>query len=183
MEKTFKIHYGEVTVRNAMFENDSTNIVEGIEISVDGLDTIEVYGYFDLDNMTRSELLTIIDKHSDWGVNKYSDRQFAVYDFIKEWVYSDVKFDDVTPEEHNEDGNNYDYADGEYCALTEDEADEKASEYIKDYLWSFNADFILEHSILPQDNEGSLKAIKAIQEQYEDGNDGYWFYLKILMCS
>lgn len=38
------------------------------------------------------------------------------------------------------------YADGaEYLVLTEEEADEKAGEYIRDSLWAFNADFILQH--------------------------------------
>lgn len=38
------------------------------------------------------------------------------------------------------------YADGaEYLVLTEEEADEKAGEYIRDSLWAFNPDFILQH--------------------------------------
>ena len=32
-----------------------------------------------------------------------------------------------------------------YLVLTDEEADKKAADYIKDSLWAFNADFIIEH--------------------------------------
>lgn len=42
------------------------------------------------------------------------------------------------------DDNTFELPDGsEFLVLTDDEADEKAKEYIKETLWAFNAGFIL----------------------------------------
>lgn len=59
-----------------------------------------------------------------------------------------AKFLDVDMEEVEE--SSYSDADfeadgGEYMVLTDDEADEKAADYIKDSLWAFNASFIQYH--------------------------------------
>ncbi len=57
----------------------------------------------------------------------------------------------------------------DYLVLTDEEADEKAAEYIKDSLWAFNASFIIEHSNLPSAAE---EMIKSHQEaKCEGGND------------
>lgn len=56
-----------------------------------------------------------------------------------------------------------------YLVLTDDEADEKAAEYIKDTLWAFNASFIIENSDLPWEAE---EMIKSFQEaKCEGAND------------
>lgn len=59
----------------------------------------------------------------------------------------------------------------EYLVLTDFEADEAASDYIKDSLWTFNASFIASHTR----TRLSDKAIAAIQtmqgELCEDAND------------
>lgn len=59
----------------------------------------------------------------------------------------------------------------EYMVLTDDEADEKAKEDIDQMVWAFNADFIIEHSKALDYDDASKQIIKAIQEQYESGND------------
>lgn len=57
----------------------------------------------------------------------------------------------------------------EYMVLTDDEADEKAAEYIKDSLWAFNPSFIIEHSKLPYEAE---EMIRGFQEaKCEDANE------------
>lgn len=53
-----------------------------------------------------------------------------------------------------------------HIVLTNDEADEKASEYIKDSLWAFNAEFIIDHSKLPYD---AIDMIKTYQEEKCEG--------------
>ena len=37
--------FGEVTVRNAMFDTDGTNLEEGIEIKGEEIGLVEIYGY------------------------------------------------------------------------------------------------------------------------------------------
>jgi len=65
-------------------------------------------------------------------------------------------------EEYDDDNYNNDY-----LVLTDDEADEKAADYIKDSLWAFNASFIAGETGL------DTEVIQAIQDngKYESNND------------
>ena len=58
-----------------------------------------------------------------------------------------------------------------YIVLTDDEANEKAKEYILDSVWAFNADFIIDHASALDHSPASYKIVEAIREQYESGND------------
>ena len=60
MEKTFETDYGTVTVRNAMFDVDGTNLEEGIEIKGEDF-LLENYGYRDIDEMTTDEVEDLIE--------------------------------------------------------------------------------------------------------------------------
>ena len=60
MTKTFNCTYGEVTVRTAMFDTDGTNLEEGIEVKGDEIGLIEVYGYYDVNEMTNEDVEIII---------------------------------------------------------------------------------------------------------------------------
>jgi hypothetical protein len=51
---------------------------------------------------------------------------------------------------------------GEYFVLTDDEADEKAYEYIKESLWAFNASFICDMCSI---DRAMVEAIQAMQEK------------------
>lgn len=51
--------------------------------------------------------------------------------------------------------------DTEYKVLTDEEADDLAYEKIVESLWAFNAEFIVEHSIL--ENKFGVKEIEAIR--------------------
>jgi hypothetical protein len=66
----------------------------------------------------------------------------------------------------------YEIDGGEYAvAASEEEADEAAAECIKDSLWSFKTEFIIEHSKLPYD-EDLIEMIRNYQQnKCEDAND------------
>jgi len=58
----------------------------------------------------------------------------------------------------------------EYMIATDEGADAYARGYIEETLWSFNADFIIEHSEVLDYDEGSIEILKAIQSRGEGGN-------------
>jgi hypothetical protein len=53
-----------------------------------------------------------------------------------------------------------------YLVLTDEEADEKAADYINDSLWAFNADFIIDHSKLPYE---ALEMVQSFQQEKCEG--------------
>lgn len=55
----------------------------------------------------------------------------------------------------------------EYLVCTDDEADEKAKEYIKDSLWAFNASFLASYTDLPEE------MFKGLQDKCEDANPAF----------
>lgn len=58
----------------------------------------------------------------------------------------------------------------EYAVATsEEEADEAAAEYIKDSLWAFRAEFIIDHSKLPYEAIEMIRTFQA--EKCEDANE------------
>lgn len=70
-----------------------------------------------------------------------------------------TEVEELDPDDYNND----------YLVLTDEEADEKAAEYIKDSLWAFNASFIIDHSKLPYD---AIDMIKNYQDtQCERANE------------
>lgn len=57
----------------------------------------------------------------------------------------------------------------EYKVLTDEEADKAAADYIKDSLWAFNADFILQHTAVfeettDREDQEIIKALRMVQE-------------------
>jgi hypothetical protein len=82
----------------------------------------------------------------------------------------EVDIEDISPERCIPSGYNaYEYGNETYLVLTDDEADELASEYIKDSLWAFNASFIIDHSKLPYE---ALEMIESFQaEKCESANE------------
>ena len=59
--RTVETSFGEVELRNVMIDTDGTNLVEGIEIEGDEIDTIEVYGYYDIDELSVEEIEELIE--------------------------------------------------------------------------------------------------------------------------
>jgi len=58
-----------------------------------------------------------------------------------------------------------------YIAGNDEQMDEKTYEYIKDSAWAFNKGFIIDHSSVLDNDEGSEQILSAIQEQCEGGNE------------
>lgn len=65
--------------------------------------------------------------------------------------------------------------DGDYLVLTDEEADEKCAEYIKDSLWAFNANFILGECGLDLSGTDSLRSMQ--EKACEGAND---FFLSLV---
>lgn len=74
--------------------------------------------------------------------------------------------DDISEASYGD--NNYDAPRGEYMVLTDDEANEKAAEYIKDSLWAFNASFLASYTDLPEE------VFTAMQDKCEGANDAFY---------
>ncbi len=65
MEKTFDTKFGEISLRTAIFETDSTNLEEGVEIKLDGKLIGEAFGWRDVEEMTVKEVEAFVEKHCD----------------------------------------------------------------------------------------------------------------------
>jgi len=59
----------------------------------------------------------------------------------------------------------YCFGNEEYMILTDDEADEKVAEYIKETVWAFNPSFLSCHSGIDED------VFKLLQEKCESSNE------------
>ncbi len=97
-------------------------------------------------------------------------------DILKNWLveegeYSKEEIEDLDIQKTKWDENTFEVGNREYMVLTDTEADERVQEDIKDTVWAFNADFIIEHSSILDYDKGSYQIIKAIQEQCENGNE------------
>ena len=77
--------------------------------------------------------------------------------------YLDLNNEDLRMIEENGDYLSFD--DREFLVLTDDEADEKAKEYIKDSAWAFNASFLASHSKADED------VFICLSEKCESSND------------
>lgn len=66
---------------------------------------------------------------------------------------------------HYESNDTYCFGNEEYMILTDDEADEKVAEYIKETVWAFNPSFLSCHSGIDED------VFKLLQEKCESSNE------------
>lgn len=88
------------------------------------------------------------------------DKPFNNEDFL-EWCNENCL---LVPE-----GDWYTEIDDNYLVCTDEEADEKAKEYIKESVWAFNADFIVDHSKLPYE---AIEMVEGFQyAKFEDANE------------
>jgi hypothetical protein len=82
------------------------------------------------------------------------------------WGYFMNEWSDAPPPS-SIDGETVTFGKKEYLVLTEDEADKKTKEYIRESVWAFNASFISGHTGL------SEEFLSAVQEALcEDANEG-----------
>ena len=89
----------------------------------------------------------------------YNNSEFANIDFdnFEEYCYEYCLLVEEDYTDINDD----------YLVLTDEEADKKAAEYIKESVWAFTAEFIVDHSKLPYE---AVEMVQAFQEKYEDAN-------------
>lgn len=77
--------------------------------------------------------------------------------------------DSIAVIEAGYDNNHFECQGEEYLVLTEDEREEAVKEYIKESIWAFNADFILDNSRIEWNNNREYdqieKALKEMQEK------------------
>lgn len=59
----------------------------------------------------------------------------------------------------------------EYLVLTDEEADERAADYIKQSLWAFNPEFIASHTSVDLSKRAIMALAKMQSELCEDAND------------
>lgn len=84
-----------------------------------------------------------------------------------------AKFLNVEVEEieGNSDEESFEHGRSEYLVLTDDEADEKCREYVKDMAWAFKASFIASHTRNGL-NDAAIKALSKMQgELCEDAQE------------
>ena len=72
----------------------------------------------------------------------------------------------------HQDDHYYTYGNEEYMVLTDEEADDKVKEYIKETVWAFNPTFLSDHSGI--DEEVFIK----LQESCETANDAIFKLIK-----
>jgi hypothetical protein len=78
---------------------------------------------------------------------------------------------DIDPEDIEQsdyDDTTFDVDGYDYLVCTDEEADDRAGDYIKDSLWAFNAGFIIDHTDLPYE---ATDMITGFQDKCEDAND------------
>ena len=80
--------------------------------------------------------------------------------------------DEETNEITLEDGESFHYGDQEYLVLTDEEADEKTEEYIKESVWAFNSSFLSSHTNIDEE------VFKLLAEKCEDSNDAILSMIK-----
>ena len=61
MTKTFETDYGTITVKNVMIPMNINDLVEGIELSGDRIETIEITGYHDIEEMVETDVESLIE--------------------------------------------------------------------------------------------------------------------------
>lgn len=86
----------------------------------------------------------------------------ALINYLKENDYPEVTADDIT-EGFNE--SNFEVFGNEYNVFTEEEREEEVTEYIKESVWAFNANFLASETELPGE------VFTALSEKCESGNE------------
>lgn len=96
------------------------------------------------------------------------------YEALKNYLVDsgETIFEELTEdvsEVYDENWETFNILGNEYKVLTDDEADKEVSDYIKDTLWAFNAEFILQHSAVyeettAREHEEIIKALSRVQE-------------------
>lgn len=118
----------------------------------------------------------------------------ALYQYLKKSDYPEVKYSDI---QQGYNKNNFEVFNREYNVFTETEREKAVKKDIKETIWAFNADFILDHTGIERNkqvekafqeiqnnmcescNELFLAMIKNFNKFYQDAvrADGYGLFL------
>lgn len=90
----------------------------------------------------------------------------ALKEFLKSEYEEEVKVEEITTATYN--SNIFYYYNQEYLVLTDEEAEEEAKKEIKNTLWAFNSDFIIEHSKIEY-NERVVEILRKMQSELCEG--------------
>jgi hypothetical protein len=89
----------------------------------------------------------------------------TLINYLKENDYPEITLEDIS-EGYNE--SNFEVFGKEYNVFTEEEREKEVINYIKDSIWAFNANFILENSRINWSNTREFQQIeKALKEMQE----------------
>lgn len=100
--------------------------------------------------------------------------------FLKNEYNEEIKGEEITISNYN--NNLFEYYNQEYLVLTDEEANEEVKKEIKNTLWAFNSDFIIDHSRIEYSDsicetlnkiqgelcEGCQEFIEALIEDFDD---------------
>ena len=119
--------------------------------------------YYLMNNrLTKGKKMNQIENETD--TRKENDKPDLFDDKIRALgKHLDLNNEDLRMIEENGDYLYFD--DREFLVLNDDEAEEKAKEYIKDSAWAFNASFLASHSKADED------VFKCLSEKCESSND------------
>lgn len=109
-----------------------------------------------------------LDEYKSYIDEKYEDAFDGFEDDVLNKIIALAKFEDVDVLEvgtGNVDDNEFEVSGKTYLVLTDDEADKKATDYIRESLWAFNADFLAFYTGMP------TEMFEAVQPQCEGAND------------
>jgi len=101
--------------------------------------------------------------------HNHDDRAKALHSFLVDDGFTKEEMDHIKFKVNNDDTSYIDL-DGanvneSYMILTDEEADERVKEYIKDSVWAFNSSFLASHS------KADEKVFKILAEQCESSNE------------
>lgn len=85
--------------------------------------------------------------------------------------FLEVGTDEITKSEYYDNG--FSYGNQEYLVLTDEEADKKVADEIRETLWAFNPSFILDHSVIAENynDKVSIALGKMLVELCEGANE------------
>ena len=96
-----------------------------------------------------------------------------IIDALREFLMSEGYIKESEELTYEVEDNCFSTSFGEYLVLTDDEADKKAKEEIRQTLWAFNPDFILKHTkayenTTDYEDEAIIKALGEVQSRICD---------------
>jgi len=96
------------------------------------------------------------------------DKYEALKSFLVE--QNEATYEELTEDVdavYNDNWHTFEIVGNEYMVLTDSEADAAAVDYIKDSLWAFNTEFILDHANIKAEGHAYNETIKAFSKMQE----------------